>query len=126
MPSRTVDRKPSASEANTRRDRKILGDGACEGTGRRIGALQSQARALGFRRQQAVSSSDLKYRPNLFVAAKPKKTARTMSYTDRAEALPCRAFIASLPGIAAPTGLRRAFTGTRRALPGRVSITTDC
>ena len=34
-----------------------------------------------------------------------------MSYTDRAEALPCRAFIAPLPGIAASTGLRRALTG---------------
>jgi hypothetical protein len=34
-----------------------------------------------------------------------------MSYTDRAEALPRRAFIAPLPGIAASTGLRRALPG---------------
>jgi hypothetical protein len=59
-------------------------------------------------------------------AVRRKKNSAANAYTDRAEALPCRACIAPLPGIAAPTGLHRAFTGTRRALPGRVSITTDC
>jgi hypothetical protein len=47
-----------------------------------------------------------------------RKTARPMSYTDRAEALPCRTFIAPLPVIAAPTGLRRASTETRSRLIG--------
>jgi len=41
-----------------------------------------------------------------------------MSYTDRAEALPCRAFIAPLPGIAAPTGLRRALNRDTPRLTG--------
>jgi hypothetical protein len=57
--------------------------------------------------QVSASLSDFK------LSQRKKQRGQCLTLT-ALKALPCRAFIAPLPGIAAPTGLRRAYRDTSR------------